>query len=201
MAVKGNKTVRSPKSEVRRRKLDAGHRTPDTRLPTPAGGRCTSDAVRLSHVDVRGRVRMVDVSAKPVTNREATARGHIRIGAAALAEIRAGRIAKGDPLQAARLAGIMAAKRTADLIPLCHPLPLSHVDVRIAALEDGYRIEATARTSAQTGVEMEALIAVSVAALTIYDMVKALDKGMVIGEIRLISKRGGRSGEYRAPER
>jgi cyclic pyranopterin phosphate synthase len=152
----------------------------------------------LSHLDAEGRVRMVDVSAKPVTEREATARGRIRISAAALDRIRAGRIAKGDPLQAARLAGIMAAKRTADLIPLCHPLPLSHVDVHITALANGYQIEATARTSAQTGVEMEALTAVSVAALTIYDMVKAVDKGMVIGEIRLIWKRGGRSGEYLA---
>jgi len=140
---------------------------------------------------------MVDVSAKPVTDREATARGRIRIGAEALDAIRSGRVAKGDPLQAARLAGIMAAKRTSDLIPLCHPLPLSHVDVRLTLLDDGYEIEATARTSAQTGVEMEALTAVSVAALTIYDMVKAMDRGMVIGEIRLIWKRGGRSGEYR----
>jgi cyclic pyranopterin phosphate synthase len=176
-----NSVVRSPKSEVRSQRR---------RAKVPAA---------LSHLDADGRVRMVDVSAKPVTEREATARGRIRIGAAALDQIRAGRIAKGDPLQAARLAGIMAAKRTADLIPLCHPLPLSHVDVHITALGDGYQIEATARTSAQTGVEMEALTAVSVAALTIYDMVKAVDKGMVIGEIRLISKRGGRSGEYRAP--
>ncbi len=153
----------------------------------------------LSHVDAGGRVRMVDVSAKPITGREATARGRITISAAALAEIRAGRIAKGDPLQAARLAGIMGAKRTSGLIPLCHPLPLSHVEVRIEPLEDGYEIEATARTSAQTGVEMEALTAVSIAALTIYDMVKAADKAMVIGEIRLIAKRGGRSGEYRRP--
>jgi cyclic pyranopterin phosphate synthase len=141
---------------------------------------------------------MVDVSAKPVTDREATARGRIRVSAAALEAIRSGRVAKGDPLQAARLAGIMAAKRTSELIPLCHPLPLTHVDVQLAPLDDGYEIEATARTSAQTGVEMEALTAVSVAALTVYDMVKALDKAMVIGEIRLISKKGGRSGEYRA---
>jgi cyclic pyranopterin phosphate synthase len=151
----------------------------------------------LSHVDAEGRIRMVDVGAKPVTDREATAYGRITIGDAALALVRAGRIAKGDPLQAARLAGIMAAKRTADLIPLCHPLPLSHVEVDIVPVPDGYEIRATARTSAQTGVEMEALTAVSIAALTIYDMVKAVDKGMVIGEIRLLSKRGGRSGEYR----
>ncbi len=159
--------------------------------------RKTDRAESLSHVDADGRVRMVDVSAKAVTDREATARGRITIGAQALEQIREGRLAKGDPLQAARLAGIMAAKRTSDLIPLCHPLPLSHVDVEITALADGYQIDATARTSAQTGVEMEALTAVSVAALTIYDMVKAVDKAMVIGEIRLMSKRGGRSGEYR----
>jgi cyclic pyranopterin phosphate synthase len=140
---------------------------------------------------------MVDVTAKAVTAREATARGRISISAAALEQIRAGRVAKGDPLQAARLAGIMAAKRTSDLIPLCHPLPLSHVDVDIIPLADGYQIDATVRTSAQTGVEMEALAAVAVAALTIYDMVKAVDKGMVIGEIRVMSKRGGRSGEYK----
>ncbi len=155
----------------------------------------------LSHVDEAGRVRMVDVSAKPDTVREAVARGRITIGRKALALIRAGRVAKGDPLQTARLAGIMAAKRTSDLIPLCHPLPLSHVAVEIRARDDGYEIEATARTSAQTGVEMEALMAVSVAALTIYDMVKAVDKTMEIGEIRLLAKRGGRSGEYHAESR
>ncbi|HCE02925.1 MAG TPA: cyclic pyranopterin monophosphate synthase MoaC, partial [Acidobacteria bacterium] len=105
--------------------------------------------------------------------------------------------AKGDPLRTARLAGIMAAKRTADLIPLCHPLPLSHVDVDLLARDDGYEIEAVARTTAQTGVEMEALTAVAVAALTVYDMVKAVDKTMVIGEIRLMRKTGGRSGVYR----
>ncbi len=152
----------------------------------------------LSHVDAEGRVRMVDVSGKAITARQATARGRIIISRQALHQIRAGRIAKGNPLQAARLAGIMAAKRTADLVPLCHPLPLTHVGVEISPLADGYRIEATARTSAQTGVEMEALTAVAVAALTIYDMVKAVDKAMVIGEIRLMSKRGGRSGEYHA---
>jgi cyclic pyranopterin phosphate synthase len=143
---------------------------------------------------------MVDVTAKAVTAREATARGRISISDAALEQLRAGRLVKGDPLQAARIAGIMAAKRTADLIPLCHPLPLSHVDVEIMPLADGYEITATARTSAQTGVEMEALTAVSVAALTIYDMVKAVDKAMVIGDIRLMSKHGGRSGKYRAPD-
>jgi cyclic pyranopterin phosphate synthase len=141
---------------------------------------------------------MVDVSEKAITAREAVARGRIRISPSALRLVRTGAIKKGDPLQTARLAGIMAAKRTAELIPLCHPLPLSHVDVELRPLRDGYEIEARARTTAQTGVEMEALTAVSVAALTIYDMVKAADKAMVIGEIRLVEKRGGRSGEYRA---
>jgi cyclic pyranopterin phosphate synthase len=149
-------------------------------------------------VDEAGRVRMVDVTGKPETDRQAIARGRITIDRPALRLIRAGKIAKGDPLQAARLAGIMAAKRTADLIPLCHPLPLSHVDIDIRPTRDGYEIEARARTTAQTGVEMEALTAVAVAALTIYDMVKAVDRAMVIGEIRLIAKSGGRSGTYRA---
>jgi cyclic pyranopterin phosphate synthase len=142
----------------------------------------------LSHVDPRGRVHMVDVSRKPVSNRDALASGRVRMSAAALRMIRQGRVAKGDPLQTARLAGIMAAKRTSELIPLCHPLPLTHVEVTLAAERDGYRIEARARTAAQTGVEMEALTAVAVAALTIYDMVKAVDKGMVIEDVRLIAK-------------
>ena len=141
---------------------------------------------------------MVDVGAKPVTNREARARGTITMSAAALTLIRRGGVAKGDPLQAARLAGILAAKQTATLIPLCHPLPLTHVSVELTASKNGYAIEARVRTSAQTGVEMEALTAVSVAALTIYDMVKAVDKEMVIGEIRLLEKSGGRSGHWRS---
>ena len=132
---------------------------------------------------------MVDVGRKSVTRREAIARGSITIAPAALRLIRSGQIAKGDPLQAARLAGIMAAKRTADLIPLCHPLPLSHVEVDLRARPDGYEIEACARTTAQTGV--------AAAALTVYDMVMAVDKTMVIGEIQLIKKAGGRSGTYR----
>jgi cyclic pyranopterin phosphate synthase len=139
---------------------------------------------------------MVDVSEKPVTSREAVARGEITMSAAALTLVRSGRVAKGDPLQTARLAGVMAAKHTAALIPLCHPLPLSHVAVELHPVRHGYAIEARVRTSAQTGVEMEALTAVAVAALTIYDMVKAVDKGMVIGDICLVEKRGGRSGEY-----
>jgi cyclic pyranopterin phosphate synthase len=151
----------------------------------------------LSHVDRRGRVKMVDVGDKPVTNREAVARGEITMNAAALKAIRTGAVAKGDPLQAARLAGIMAAKQTSTLIPLCHPLPLTHVSVELMPTRRGYRIESRVRTSAQTGVEMEALAAVSVAALTVYDMVKAVDKTMVIGNICLLEKRGGRSGTYR----
>jgi cyclic pyranopterin phosphate synthase len=141
---------------------------------------------------------MVDVSGKEVTAREAIAAGRITMARAAIRQIRAGAIKKGDPLQTARLAGIMAAKRTAELIPLCHPLPLTFADVTLTERADGYDIEARVRTSAQTGVEMEALTAVSVAALTIYDMVKAVDKAMAIEGVRLLEKRGGRSGEYRA---
>ena len=141
---------------------------------------------------------MVDVTNKPVTDRVAVARGRIKIGEEALRAIRDGRIAKGDPLQTARVAGIMAAKRTSDLVPLCHPLTLASIDVRLSLLPDGYSIEASVRTADRTGVEMEALTAVSVAALTIYDMVKAVDKRMVIGEIRLVEKRGGRSGTFTA---
>ena len=152
---------------------------------------------RLSHVDAKGKARMVDVGEKPVTAREAVARGEIAMSAEALRLIRRGDVAKGDPLQTARLAGIMAAKQTSALIPLCHPLPLTHVSVDLFPTRRGYRIEARARTSAQTGVEMEALTAVSVAALTIYDMVKAVDKEMVIGGICLVEKTGGRSGHYR----
>jgi cyclic pyranopterin phosphate synthase len=157
----------------------------------------TKPAPRLSHLDEKGKARMVDVGGKPITTREALARGAITIGATALASIRAGALAKGDPLQAARLAGIMAAKKTAELIPLCHPLPLTHVSVELTAIRRGYRIEARVRTASQTGVEMEALTAVAVAALTIYDMVKAVDREMVIGEICLVEKKGGRSGHYR----
>jgi cyclic pyranopterin phosphate synthase len=144
---------------------------------------------------------MVDVSGKEVTAREAIAAGRITMAREAIRQIRAGAIKKGDPLQTARLAGIMAAKRTAELIPLCHPLPLTFADVTLTERADGYDIEARVRTSAQTGVEMEALTAVSVAALTIYDMVKAVDKAMAIEGVRLLEKRGGRSGEYRASAR
>lgn len=152
---------------------------------------------RLTHVDARGRVMMVDVGDKPVTAREAVARGEIAMSAEARRLIQRGKVKKGDPLQAARLAGIMAAKRTSELIPLCHPIPLSSVHVDLTPTRSGYAIEARARTSARTGVEMEALTAVAVAALTIYDMVKAVDKAMVIGDIVLVEKIGGKSGLYR----
>jgi len=156
-----------------------------------------SESRRLSHVDARGRVRMVDVSEKATTAREAVAQGSISISKEARRLIKGNAVAKGDPLQAARLAGIMAAKQTSSLIPLCHPLPLTHVSVDLTPTKTGFRIEARVRTSSQTGVEMEALTAVSVAALTIYDMVKAVDKEMVIGGICLVEKKGGRSGHYR----
>jgi len=153
-------------------------------------------AGQLSHVDARGRVRMVDVGGKPVTEREAIARGSIRMSRAALTIVRSGNVKKGDTLQAARVAGIMAAKQTAALIPLCHPLPLTSVQVDLTPTARGYDIEARVRTTAQTGVEMEALTAVAVAALTMYDMVKAVDKGMVIGGVKLKYKAGGKSGTY-----
>jgi len=151
----------------------------------------------LSHIDTRGRVKMVDVANKAVTAREAIARGSITMSRAALRLVRSGRVKKGDPLQTARLAGILAAKQTSSLIPLCHPLPLTSVDVEITPRGRGYDIESRVRTTAQTGVEMEALTAVAIAALTIYDMVKAVDKTMVIGDIYVTFKTGGRSGTYR----
>ena len=154
-------------------------------------------AAKLSHVDASGAARMVDVSGKRVTSREAVARGRIRISAAAMRLVRSGRLRKGGVVEVARLAGILAAKRTADAIPLCHPLPLTHVDVDVLPRRDGFVIEATVRTSAPTGAEMEALHAVAVAALTLYDMLKAADKAMTITDIVLLKKTGGRSGDYR----
>ncbi len=144
---------------------------------------------------------MVDVSGKDVTAREAVATGRITMSREAIRQIRAGAVKKGDPLQAARIAGIMAAKQTSALIPLCHPLALSHVDIVLTPLRDGYGIEATVRTTDRTGVEMEALTAVAVAVLTLYDMLKAVDRTMVIGDITVAEKRGGRSGEYIAAGR
>ena len=152
----------------------------------------------LSHVDAEGRARMVDVMAKPETHRVATASGTVRMKAATLDAIRGNLIAKGDVLGVARLAGIMAAKRTAELIPLCHPLPLHDIDVQLVLdpTLPGVRVEATAGTVARTGVEMEALTAVSVALLTVYDMAKAIDRHMVIGDIVLLAKTGGKSGPW-----
>lgn len=152
---------------------------------------------RLSHVGSDGRARMVDVSHKTPSVREAVARGRIRISVAAMKLVREGRLAKGSVVEVARLAGIMAAKRTAQAIPLCHPLPLEQVDVDIDPRPDGFEIEARVRCEAKTGAEMEALHAVTLAALTVYDMVKALDKRMRITDIRLMSKTGGKSGDFR----
>jgi cyclic pyranopterin phosphate synthase len=151
----------------------------------------------LSHIDDEGKVRMVDTTAKSITARRAVASARVLMSADTLAAVREHQTPKGDPVEAARLAGIMAAKRTAELIPLCHPLPLTHVDVRAQLEETGLYLEAEVSTNAQTGVEMEALTAVSIAALTIYDMCKALDKSITITDIRLESKTGGKSGDYR----
>ncbi|ANI78812.1 MULTISPECIES: cyclic pyranopterin monophosphate synthase MoaC [Sphingobium] len=152
----------------------------------------------LTHLDEDGSARMVDVSAKAVTAREAVATGHIRMTEDAAAAIAQGLVKKGDVLAVARVAGIMAAKRTADLIPLCHPIALTSVSIDFTLEAAGVTVSATARTAGQTGVEMEALTATSVALLTIYDMAKALDKGMVIGDVRLLAKSGGKSGDWRA---
>lgn len=151
----------------------------------------------LSHLDEAGRARMVDVGHKPDTDRVAVAAGEVHMRPETLALIRAGQIKKGDVLGVAQIAGVMAAKRTSELIPLCHPLPLSHVDVRCELRDDlpGVAITATVRTTGKTGVEMEALTAVSVAALTIYDMAKAVEKTLRIGNVRLIEKHGGMSGD------
>jgi cyclic pyranopterin monophosphate synthase len=153
---------------------------------------------KLTHLDARGAARMVDVSAKSATDRRATARGKILLSKATLDLVREGKTPKGDVLAAARIAGIMAAKRTPDLIPLCHPLPLSHASVDLVIESDGIAIEATVGTTAPTGVEMEALTAVSVAGLTLYDMLKAVERGARLTDIRLVAKSGGRSGEFRA---
>lgn len=152
----------------------------------------------LTHLDASGAAHMVDVSAKPDTMREAVAEGMISMAPEVIAAIRAGDIKKGDVLGTARIAGIMAAKQTSNLIPLCHPLPISSVSVDFDYADTGVRVETRVRTSGKTGVEMEALTAASVALLTIYDMAKALDKGMVIGPVRLLAKSGGKSGDWTA---
>ena len=153
----------------------------------------------LTHLDEAGAARMVDVGHKPATERRAVAGGRIAMSRAAAAAIRNGAVAKGDVLAVARIAGIMAAKRTADLIPLCHPLPLTSVEVSLSVEDDGVAVTATAATTGQTGVEMEAMVAASTALLTLYDMAKAIDKGMIIEAVRLLSKTGGKSGDWFAP--
>lgn len=150
----------------------------------------------LSHIDEEGKVKMVDTSSKSITARRAVASARVLMSAETVAALEAHQTPKGDPVQTARLAGIMGAKRTSDLIPLCHPLPLTHVDVQATVEAGGIYLQAEVSTNAQTGVEMEALTAVSIAALTIYDMCKAIDKSMTITEIRLESKTGGKSGDY-----
>jgi len=155
-------------------------------------------AKKLSHYDRAGQARMVDVSGKSATRREAEASGFVAVRAEVLQRLPSN--PKGDPLEVARIAGIMAAKRTSELIPMCHPLPLSLVDVEVRVCENGVAISSKVATTAETGVEMEALTAVSVSALTIYDMLKAADKGIEIREIVLERKSGGKSGEYRRPK-
>jgi cyclic pyranopterin monophosphate synthase len=159
-----------------------------------------SRARALTHLDARGRARMVDVGDKAITRREATARGEVKMLPATLRAIAAGRMPKGDVLAVARTAGILAAKRTHELVPLCHPLPITSVAVDLVPdrLRSVVAIEATVRVDGKTGVEMEALTAVAVAALTVYDMAKAIDRGMTIGRVRLVAKSGGKSGSYRA---
>jgi cyclic pyranopterin phosphate synthase len=154
---------------------------------------------QLTHLDDTGAARMVDVGGKAETQRRAVASGRITMSAEALAAIRAGDIPKGDVLGTARIAGIMAAKRTGDLIPLCHPLGLEAVTIDFAYEADAIRVTATASLTGKTGVEMEAMAAASIALLTIYDMAKAIDKGMVISGVRLIAKSGGKSGDWQAP--
>ena len=153
----------------------------------------------LSHFDATGSASMVDISAKPATRRTASASAFVELSAAVLAALPAN--PKGNPLEVARFAGIQAAKRTADLIPMCHPLPLTHVDVRAEVADGGVRITASAATTGPTGVEMEALTAAAVAALTVYDMTKALDKSIVIHSIQLETKSGGKSGDYKRGNR
>jgi cyclic pyranopterin phosphate synthase len=152
----------------------------------------------LTHLDANGAAQMVDVSAKADTVREAVAEGVITLAPAVIAAVRAGDIRKGDVLGTARIAGILAAKQTSNLIPLCHPLPIASVSVDFDYVETGVRVETRVRTNGKTGVEMEALTAASVALLTIYDMAKALDKAMVIGPVRLLAKSGGKSGDWAA---
>jgi cyclic pyranopterin monophosphate synthase len=153
---------------------------------------------KLTHIDETGRASMVDVSEKAVTTREAVAEGFVRMSAETLALAVSGEGRKGDVRAVAEIAGVMAAKRTSDLIPMCHPLPISKVGVRVEVAEGGLAVTGRVKTTGQTGVEMEALTAVSVACLTLYDMLKAAEKGMVIETVRLVSKTGGKSGDWTA---
>lgn len=155
---------------------------------------------RLTHVDEHGAARMVDVSAKATTTRTAVAAGRVRVSAKVVELLRGEGVPKGDALAVARIAGIMGAKRTPDLIPLCHPIAVSGVEVDLAVADDAVEITATVRTADRTGVEMEALTAVTVAALTVIDMVKAVDKGAAVESVRVLSKTGGKSGDWFAPE-
>jgi len=152
--------------------------------------------IKLTHVDAEGRSRMVDVTGKQQTHRLARAEAFVEMSAATLKLLRQNALPKGNPLETARIAGIQAAKKTSELIPLCHPLPLTHVDVSITVVKGGVKLESTASTKAETGVEMEALTAAAVAALTLYDMCKAVEKGITIGNIRLVEKLGGKSGRW-----
>jgi cyclic pyranopterin monophosphate synthase len=153
----------------------------------------------LTHVDAAGNARMVEVGDKPITRRSATAEAFVRLGDEALRIVTEGRARKGDVLGVAQLAGIMAAKRTGELIPLCHPLPLDGVDVALELVDGGVRIEATVRNTGKTGVEMEAMTAASVAALTVYDMLKAVERGITVERVRLLHKSGGQRGDWAAP--
>jgi len=162
-------------------------------------GRSSSSEPALSHLDRAGRIRMVDVGGKAPTARTATAGGTVMLSGEVVALLRRGEIAKGNVLAAAKTAGILAAKRTPELIPLCHPLLLEHIDLEFELGDDRVEIRSSVRLTGRTGAEMEALTAVAVAALTIYDMCKAIDKRMTIGEIRLLEKTGGKSGTFRAP--
>lgn len=153
---------------------------------------------KLTHVDAAGSIRMVDVSEKRVTRRTAVARAHLRVSAAAMREAHLGRLPKGGVIEVARLAGIVAAKRTAEAIPLCHPIALEHVDVQVVPQTGGFDIEARVVTVSRTGAEMEALHAAALAGLTVYDMMKAVDRGIVLTDLRLVKKTGGARGDYEA---
>jgi cyclic pyranopterin monophosphate synthase len=183
------------------RRAEPAAGTPVAKFPAskPSASKATGSGT-LTHIDGGGAARMVDVSLKPATERAAVAAGFVRMSAATLELVLSGNAKKGDVLGAARIAGIMAAKKTHELIPLCHPLAISKAEVDITPDRDGLAVQATVKVTGQTGVEMEALTAVSVACLTVYDMVKAVERGITIEAIRLVEKRGGKSGHYRAPQ-